>query len=256
MQFEKKSERRHFIKQAGIAALASLVSADAFSSALDIPQNGAELTTVLFQGDSITDGGRWLEKDWNHVLGQGYAYLVSSQLWYQYTGRPMMFYNRGVSGNTVLDLQARWKTDAIDLKPDIISILVGVNDVHGVIHNIKPRTVDEFALDYQSLLEQTKSELPETRIVICEPFILPVGTVKDNLDRWQREIKPRQEVVKEMAAKFNTVYIPLQSLFLLACKKAPADYWIWDGMHPMPAGHQLIAQEWIKEARSELKFPV
>jgi lysophospholipase L1-like esterase len=128
--------------------------------------------------------------------------------------------------------------------------------VYGVVNNIKPRTVDEFAADYQFLLQQTKRELPDTRIVICEPFILPVGIVKDNFEQWQSEIKMRQAIVKEMAAQFNTVYIPLQKMFLSACTKAPADHWIWDGVHPMPAGHQLIAQEWIKAVRKAFKFPV
>lgn len=256
MQFQKDTKRRRFIKQAGLAALGSLISSDIFASELNMPQDIDKTTTVLFQGDSITDGGRWLDKDWNHVLGQGYAYIISSQLWYQHVDRSMMFYNRGLSGNTVLDLQARWQTDTIDLKPDILSILVGVNDVYGVINNKKPRTINEFRADYQSLLEQTKAELPDTRIVICEPFILAVGQVKDNFERWQNEMKPRQAIVKEMALKFNTIYIPLQQLFLSACKKAPADYWVWDGMHPMPAGHQLIAQEWIKAVRKEFKFPI
>lgn len=255
------TKRRQFIKQAGLATLASLVSGNVIASALGTPQNSIKLEdsretiTVLFQGDSITDGGRSYDKDWNHVLGQGYAFIVSSQLWYHHIDQRMMFYNRGISGNTVQDLLARWDTDTISIKPDILSILVGVNDVYGVIHNKNPRSVDEFRSDYQSLLEQTKQKLTDTRIVLCEPFILPVGQVKDDLKRWQSEIAERQAVVKEMATQFNTGYIPLQEVFLSACKKAPADYWIWDGMHPMPAGHQLMAQEWIKTVKKVLKFP-
>jgi lysophospholipase L1-like esterase len=92
--------------------------------------------------------------------------------------------------------------------------------------------------------------------VLCEPFILPLGQVKDAPERWQNEIAPRQAIVKELAATFDTAFIPLQKIFLSACKKAPADYWIWDGIHPMPAGHQLIAHEWIKTVKKQFKFPV
>lgn len=253
MKSEYITKRRQFIKQTGIATLASLVSADTFSASLPTPYGNER--TVLFQGDSITDGGRSHDNDWNHVLGQGYVFLVSSQLWYNHTERPMMFYNRGVSGNTVDDLLSRWSTDAIDIKPDILSIMVGVNDVHRVIHNINPKSVSDFRAAYQTLLQKTKEALPNTRIVLCEPFILPVGQVKDDQVNWQREMKPRQAIVKEMSALFNTVYIPLQEAFLSASKKKPTDYWIWDGMHPMPAGHQLIAQEWIRTVKKDLRFP-
>ncbi|BAU55761.1 SGNH/GDSL hydrolase family protein [Mucilaginibacter gotjawali] len=253
---ENNTKRRQFIKQAGLAAIATMVTAEGFPADLTKPQNNGKTVTVLFQGDSITDGGRSFNQDWNHVLGQGYAYLVSSMLWYQYIGHNMMFYNRGISGNTVLDLQARWQQDTIDIKPDILSIMVGVNDVYGVIHNKNPRTAEQFRADLQALLKQTKQALPETKIVICEPFILPLGQVADAPERWQNEIAPRQAIVKELAAQFDTAFIPLQRLFLSACNKAPADYWIWDGIHPMPAGHQLIADEWIKTVKKEFKFPV
>lgn len=257
---EHNTERRHFIKQMGLGAIASLVAADAFASTapeqLQNYKQSDNPVTVLFQGDSITDGGRWVNSsDWNHIMGQGYAYIVSGQLWFNNIGVPMMFYNRGISGNTVLDLPARWEQDAISIKPDILSIMVGVNDVYGVIKNKNPRSVEQFKSDYQSLLDKTKQELPDTKLVIMEPFVLPVGQVKNDLTRWQNEMAPRQAIVKEMAAQVNAVYIPLQDVFLSACEKAPADYWIWDGIHPMPAGHQLIAQEWIKTVKEQLKFP-
>jgi lysophospholipase L1-like esterase len=252
---KNNTKRRDFIKQVGLATVASFVSADAFSTPSPVAQDDTKTITVLFQGDSITDGGRSYDKDWNHVLGQGYAFIVSSELWYNYIGQHMMFYNRGISGNTIQDLLTRWEQDTISIKPDILSILAGVNDIYGVINNKNPRSVDEFRTDYQSLLEQTKRDLPDTKLVICEPFILPVGQVKNDMARWQSEITPRQAIVKEMAGQFNAIYIPLQQFFLSACKKAPADYWIWDGIHPMPAGHQLIAREWIKTVKKEFKFP-
>jgi lysophospholipase L1-like esterase len=247
--------RRNFVKQVGVTALASMITADAFSSALPAPLDTDKTVTVLFQGDSITDGGRSYNKDWNHIMGQGYAFMIAGKLWYNHIDKPMMFYNRGISGNTIQDLLARWEPDTVSLKPDILSILIGVNDVYRVIHNQNPRTVEQFRSDYQQLLDQTKSELPDTKLVITEPFILPVGKVKENWERWQGELAPRQAIVQEVALQYNAVYIPLQESFLAATKKAPADYWIWDGLHPMPGGHQLIAEQWIKTVKKQLKFP-
>lgn len=244
--------RRNFIKTTSIAALAVKLA-----KALPVkPRQSRQTATVLFQGDSITDGGRWINStDWNHVLGQGYAFIIAGELCYKHPDQNLMFYNRGISGNTVHDLADRWDKDTLELKPDILSILVGANDVYGVIHNKDPKSADDFHDTYTQLLIRTKDALPDTRLVIMEPFILPVGQVNENFSQWQAEIVPRQAIVKEIAEKFNAVFIPLQSHFNDACKKAPANHWIWDGIHPMPAGHQLMAGEWTKAVRRKLDFP-
>lgn len=117
----------------------------------------------------------------------------------------MMFYNRGISGNTILDLHARWEQDTISLKPDILSILAGVNDVNGVIKNKNPRSVEQFRTDCQTLFDKTKIALPDTQLVILEPLILPLGQVKNDLTKWNDEIALRQAIVKEMAAQVGTV---------------------------------------------------
>ena len=127
-----------------------------------------------------------------------------------------------------------------------MSILVGVNDVLGVIKGTNKATADDFGDRFDKLLLQTTTELPGIRLIINEPFILPVGMVKDNLTTWTNELQKRQDVLKTLAMKYNAVYVPLQDAFNKALKKAPADHWIWDGIHPMPAGHELIAREWLK----------
>ncbi|MEP7317282.1 MAG: SGNH/GDSL hydrolase family protein [Panacibacter sp.] len=210
--------------------------------------------TFLFQGDSITDGNRTRNNDWNHVMGHGYAYLISCRLWYDHFEKDFHFFNRGVSGNKVTDLAARWQTDTLDVKPDVLSILVGVNDANSIIDNHDVVTATVFEETLRSLLKQTKEQLPKIKIVLCEPFLLPVGRVKNNWDAWNTEIKKRQEIVQKTALEFNIIYVPLQDEFNNALKKAPDEYWIWDGIHPMPAGHELIARKWIKTVAKELHF--
>ncbi len=256
MTVDKTNKRRDFIKQVGLTALGTIAAPYTFAAPLSkVFNDGSNAKIILFQGDSITDGGRSYDKDWNHIMGQSFPYLISGRLWFDHPNQQMMFLNRGISGHTVLDLQARWQKDTLDLKPDILNILVGVNDVYHVIHNISPNTTEQFKTNYDALLSQTKAALPDVKLVICEPFILPVGQVNNDLKRWQDEIAPRQAVVKELAQKYNAVFIPLQSIFDAALKKAPAEFWIWDGIHPMPAGHELIAREWVKAVKKNYGFP-
>ena len=148
----------------------------------------------------------------------------------------------------------RWQDDTIAIKPNLVSILIGVNDTVAALYGNKDATALSFENDYRALLSQTKEQLPGVEFVICEPFILPVGQVKDNLDKFQQEIAGRQEVAKLIATEFNAVYVPLQDVFNEALKRAPADYWIWDGIHPMPGGHELIAREWTKQVGKKFRF--
>lgn len=209
---------------------------------------------ILFQGDSITDGNRSRNNDWNHVMGHGYAYLIASRFWYNQPGKKFEFYNRGISGNKITDLAMRWKDDAIDIQPDILSILIGVNDVSYFIAGDERYSAGNYEKDYNTLISRTKKELPEVRLVLCEPFILPVGNIKDNWSIWHPEIQKRQDIVKKLAFNYDAVFVGLQEPFNKACNKAPADYWIWDGVHPMPAGHELIARQWIRKAGREISF--
>jgi len=252
---DKNPSRRNFLKQASVLSAAALAAPLALQAAASTESNsGGEGFTFLFQGDSITDGNRSRDLDWNHVLGHGFAYLIASRLWYDHTDKGFHFFNRGVSGNKITDMAQRWQDDTIAIKPDLLSILIGVNDVQSAINGNKEATVLSFQNDYRALLSQTKQQLPNTQFVICEPFLLPVGRVKDNWDAFQKEITGRQEVAMLMAAEFNAVYLPLQDIFNAALKRAPADYWIWDGIHPMPAGHEMIAREWVKQVGKKYRF--
>lgn len=238
------SDRREFMKKMGLGSLLSpIVVDDIFDYVAINVKNGF---TILFQGDSITDGNRTRNTDWNHVMGHGYQFIIASKLWFENPKSDLMFYNRGVSGNRITDLEKRWQEDALDLKPDIISILIGVNDAMSVVNNQNPQSIEAFESSYRNILQKTKEQLPNSRIVICEPFILDNGHVSKKPDVWHREITKRKEIAFALSKEFDTIYVPFQQVFIDACKKAPTDFWIWDGIHPMPAGHELMARQWLK----------
>ncbi|MCW3107569.1 MAG: hypothetical protein JWQ09_2075 [Segetibacter sp.] len=217
-------------------------------------RKGGEGFTFLFQGDSITDGNRTRNNDWNHVMGHGYQYIIASKLWFDFPGKNFHFFNRGISGNKVTDLAARWQKDTLDLKPDLLSILIGVNDTSAFINGDSNFTAATYEKGYRELLQQTKEKLPIVQLVLCEPFILNVGRVKDKWSAYSDEIAQRQEIVKRLSAEHNAIFVEFQAAFNKALSKAPAEYWIWDGIHPMPAGHELMAREWIHQVRKKLKF--
>jgi DNA-binding beta-propeller fold protein YncE len=204
---------------------------------------------ILFQGDSITDGGRQRTgSDYNHIMGQDYAYILAAQLGAEYPDRNLTFLNRGVSGERIIDLAARWQSDVLDLQPNVLSILVGINDT--LANGDRAETVEQFEATYDSLLAKTIAALPSIKIVLGEPFILPVGKHEKDYAAQLAEVKKRQAVVAKLASKYHLSLIHYQAIFDEACRKAPADHWSWDGIHPTYAGHGLMAQEWLKTANA------
>ncbi len=201
---------------------------------------------ILFQGDSITDGNRGRNADPNHILGHGYAFIIAAKYGASYPEQNLEFINRGISGHKVTDLKARWKADTLDLKPDVLSILVGVNDTGSVVRNANPVGPEEYEKVYDELISETLAANPNVKIILCEPFVLQVGKVKENWAAYQSDIVKRQEVVARLAEKHKLPLVHFQRIFDEACQKAPADYWIWDGVHPTYRGHQLMADEWMK----------
>lgn len=204
---------------------------------------------IVFQGDSITDCGRNREND---GLGLGYANMVSGTLMaaepYEY-----QCHNRGISGNRIVDLYARIKVDMINLKPDYMSILIGVNDVWHEVSKQNGVDAEKFEMVYSLLIEELKRELPDLKIMILEPFVLK-GTATENTEekpqRWdyfQKEVPLRAVAAKRIAEKYGLLFVPLQEMFTDAEATAPAPgYWLRDGVHPTVAGHELIKQAWLK----------
>ena len=195
---------------------------------------------ILFQGDSITDGNRGRDADPNHILGHGYAFIIAAKLGAEFAENHWAFLNRGISGNKVSDLAARWDEDALALLPDVLSILIGVNDAANGV------PAEQYERDYDLLLVRTRAELPEARLVLCEPFSLPVGPIEERWESWHLYMTQLREAVARLGECHGATLVRLQHVFDEACLRAPAAYWMWDGIHPTYSGHQLIAEEWVR----------
>ncbi|PAD75320.1 SGNH/GDSL hydrolase family protein [Paenibacillus campinasensis] len=206
--------------------------------------------TVLFQGDSITDGNRGRGDDPNHIHGHGYVYLIAAELGFRLADSRHQFINRGISGNRASDLYARWNEDAIYLQPNLISILIGVNDAGRMIEGSPHGASDRFEKAYRHILEETKDILPNTGLILCEPFVLRTGTTLQNWDKWRQTIDEYRQVVRILAHDYAALFVPLQKAFDDAAAQTGPEYWIWDGIHPTTAGHRLIANEWLNVVQS------
>lgn len=207
-------------------------------------------TTILFQGDSITDGLREKNKDraWdlNHQMGHGYAFLVNARWGAQYPERRFAFINRGISGNRIADLYGRWQEDAVNLRPDVLSILVGINDVGFTMWEQSGSGPERFGRIYQLLLDEARAANPALLMVLMEPFVMPVGDRKDTYQDWLSLLRPLQEQTRLIAERNGAIFIPLQERFERLCQVREASYWVWDGIHPTVSGHQVIADAWME----------
>lgn len=199
---------------------------------------------ILFQGDSITDALRNYQ---DHTdFGRGYAFLVAAELGYEEPAK-YEFINKGISGNRIVDLYARMKNEIIELKPDVMSILIGVNDVWHDYAEV-PNGVDaeKFYKIYDMLIEEVKAALPDIKIMIMEPFALKGTGNESYWDAFFAEVKKRAQMAKKIAEKYNLPFIPLQDGFDELAKKADNSHWLVDGVHPSPFGHEFMKREWIK----------
>ena len=200
---------------------------------------------ILFQGDSITDCDRSRTYDSN--VGTGYPLLVKSELGFNEPTK-YEFFNRGISGNRIVDVYARIKRDILNLKPDVMSILIGVNDVWHDTDDDCPNGVDadKFYKVYSMLISEIKEALPDIKIIILEPFVLKAAATEGKWDFFSTEVPLRAAAAKKVAEDFSLVFVPLQEGFDALEKTAPASYWLVDGVHPSAMGHQFIKQQWIK----------
>ncbi len=246
------SSRRTFLKK---SALFGLVGINPQGSEL-IKEISLEKNAVfLFQGDSITDGNRGRNEDLNHIMGHGYAYAVASRIGADFPASNFQFINRGISGNRVPDLLKRWKEDALDLHPQILSLLVGINDVNAAINQYAGfQSLEDFKYGYSSLIEQVKLQNPETLFVLGLPFVANGSRTKANLNTFENAVKERATFIKELALEYNGLYIDYPSVFEKAYQQQSIEYWIWDGVHPTVFGHELMAREWIKVVSKRLPF--
>lgn len=201
------------------------------------------MKTILFQGDSITDGGRYREIE-SH-LGAGYPCLVGSKLG-RMCPETYQFVNRAVSGDKVTNLIGRWKKDCINLKPDYLSILIGVNDVWHELVNQEGTDTETFRRVYDILLENTIKELPDTKIFLLEPYVMEDALEEDQKEIFKNDVAQKRAVVKQLAEKYGLITVPLQDIFNKALEEASALYWTCEGVHPTFAGQQIICDAWLE----------
>lgn len=204
---------------------------------------------ILFQGDSITDAGRARGEGYQS-LGHGYVSKIAGRIGMDFAESRHQIINRGVGGDRVSHLYARWNEDAIHLAPDTISILIGVNDAWRIAKRLPEGASDRFERAYRHLLEETKEVMPDTGLILCEPFVLPVGITVDVWDDFRGLIDEYRRITRALAEQYDAVFVGLQEPLDQAVKRADAGYWLHDGVHPTAAGHELIAREWLQAVQN------
>lgn len=202
------------------------------------------MKTILFQGDSITD----VYRDWDNGedLGKGYALFISAELGAKYPGQ-YKFINRGRSGDRIVNVYARIKQDILNLKPDFMSLLIGVNDIWQEYLEGNGVPLNKFEKIYTMLIDEIKAELPDIEIMIMSPFLLKGEATLEKWDEFYDEVQKRAVVAKKIADKYGFKFIDLQAEFDKAEKLMPQPYWAYDGVHPTCNGHAVIKDAWIRE---------
>ena len=251
---ENQKSRRDFLRTAAIGG--AMLSVPAIvASAMDIRKsskiNLQKDDIILFQGDSITDAGRDKNvktPNTSPMMGSGYVIQAAGELLFKHADKNLKIYNKGVSGNKVNQLADRWNTDCIELKPNVLSILIGVNDFWHIKTGGYKGTVKIYEDDFRALLKRTVAALQNVKLIIGEPFA--VNGIKSVDNSWYPEFDKYREVSRKIADEFNAVFIPYQTVFDEAQKLAPGVYWTHDGVHATLAGACLMANAWMKAIAS------
>jgi len=229
-----------------------------------LPAMAGEGTRVVFMGDSITDGNWGMvgsykptsaqrsQTDMNHIYGHSYVTFVATYYECRWPGRDYKFFNRGFSGHRLPSLADRWQEDVLDLHPDVLSVLVGTNDINFYLesHNDTNFDVEAWKSLYRSLLQKTRDQNPDLRIVLCTPFTARQGWVgeKENYALREEMIAKLSAAVRELCDEFDAVCVPFDTMFSKLISKQPREsFWIWDGIHPTQAGHRRMSELWVKK---------
>ncbi len=206
---------------------------------------------IIFFGDSITDAGRNRDNlQMQSALGYGYVRVIGDRLLGEAPDKHVI-YNMGISGNRIVDLYARIKAHVWNREPDLISILIGINDIWHEISHGNGVDVERYEKVYRMIIEDTRKRFPDMRFILCEPFVLE-GTAtcatNEMPDRYERfkEVYEYAKVTKRLAKEYGCFFLPLQEKFNEAASKLGAEYYAPDGVHPNVGGSALIATEWMK----------
>jgi len=194
---------------------------------------------ILFQGDSITDCGRGAEPD---GLGGGYAVMTAGLVQAMHPGMKIEVINRGIGGNRVKDLEPRWQADCIDLRPDVVSIMIGINDTFWARAPQDATPVEDYEARYRRILTRTRDELG-AKVVMLEPFLVHYSPDNPHV---RADLDATIGAARRLAREFASAYVPLDGVFAAVTARAKPQYWSGDGVHPTAAGHGLIALEWIR----------
>ncbi|MEU8680266.1 GDSL-type esterase/lipase family protein [Streptomyces sp. NPDC048611] len=209
-------------------------------------------TTVMFTGDSITDSRRLESED---GLGFGYPLRIAGEWGLRHPDRPVTWLNSAIAGHKVSDLEPRWQRDVLDARPDVVSILVGVNDMGW--HTLDPEgrviPAAEFTAGYDRLLAPLAGA--GTELILIEPFLLPVHGVVEagaalvgeaERKEWRTDLNPKIQAVRELADTYGAHLLPADRMFTELATTTGPEHWAEDGVHPTPAGHAALAAAWLR----------
>lgn len=192
--------------------------------------------TIVFAGDSVTDCGR---RDDPAGLGDGYVKNLYDELG---PDRPRII-NAGISGHRAVDLVARWQTDVLAYEPDVVSILIGINDTWRRYDEDDPTSTESFEHSYRAMLEPLRTK----QLVLIEPFLL---AVKEEQHAWREDLDPKIEVVRRLAAEYDALLVPADIEFNRQAETVGATTLADDGVHPTAAGHAFLADLWHRTVRA------
>lgn len=193
---------------------------------------------ILFIGDSITDSFRLDDEE---GLGYGYVRIIRDYLQTTYPDQYKIT-NKGISGNRVIDLEARWEEDVLAHEPDYVSISIGINDVWRQLDNnaIEQVYPDRFEEVYRRLCEQTKAKL-----IFMEPTVIQ----EDPESIGNQKLKDYVDIVRKLAKEYNGILVPTHESFLNYLNQKPTYPLTTDGVHMNSAGNMLLATTWLKACK-------
>lgn len=202
--------------------------------------------TMLFQGDSVTDTGRNRDlSEGYESMGEGYPKVFHQLYNTLFPANKVKFVNRGVSGDRTNHLLERYEKDFKAVKPDVISIMIGINNTWRNFDGGDDFcSAERFEAEYEELLAKIKADMPDTRIMIIEQFAL---TAHPDRNTWQEDLDAKRDATRKLAFKYADWFVPMYDIITEASEN---DFDLYelspDGVHPGDTGHSLIATEMMK----------